>query len=163
MDKNLAHYIVVTVIPVNKEGKFLICKRAEWENAFPGMWTVPGGKMEVLDYALRNKDTAHHWYNVFEEVAKREVEEEVGLKISEIGYVTSMVYVRSDRIPCTIVSLYANVDNEDIRLNSALSEFAWVNLNEAKEYELIDGIYEELKVLDKQLSTGKNVIWSKNL
>ena len=57
----------------------MIAKRSEKEKAFPGKWTVPGGKLEVLDYALRLKDTTHHWYNVLEDLAKREVWEEVGL------------------------------------------------------------------------------------
>jgi 8-oxo-dGTP diphosphatase len=163
MDRNLGHYIVVTVIPINNEGKFLICKRAEWEKAFPGQWTVPGGKMEVLDYALRDRDTKHHWYNVFEEVAKREVKEEVGLNVNELGYITSLVYLRSDKIPCIIVSLYAKCANTEIKLENSLTEYAWVTLEEAKEYDLIDGIYEELKVLAKQLETGKDVYWSKDL
>ena len=47
-DKNKAHYIVVTGILV-KAGKYLIVKRAGWEKAFPEKWTVPGGKLEVLD------------------------------------------------------------------------------------------------------------------
>tara|TARA_Y100000310_G_C20702929_1_gene831730 strand:- start:10029 stop:10202 length:174 start_codon:yes stop_codon:yes gene_type:complete len=53
VDKNLLHYVVVTGILVNSQGKYLITKRAEWEKAFPGKWTVPGGKLEVLDYVLR--------------------------------------------------------------------------------------------------------------
>ena len=69
VDKNLNHYIVVTGIVV-KDGKYLITKRAEWEKAFPGRWTVPGGKLEVLDYVLREKDTPHHWYNVFLKIKK---------------------------------------------------------------------------------------------
>ena len=162
-DKNLAHYVVVTVIPVNKDGKFLICKRAEWEKAFPSMWTVPGGKMEVLDYALRNKDTKHHWYNVFEDVAKREVFEETGLIIDEIGYITSMVYPRSDKVPCIIVSLYAKIKTEEIILGKDLTDFAWVDLDSAKEYDLIEGILEEIKILDKKLSLGQNISWSKDL
>ena len=40
-----------------KDGMYLIAKRAEWEKAFPGKWTVPGGKLEVLDYSLNQKDT----------------------------------------------------------------------------------------------------------
>ena len=163
MDRNLGHYIVITVIPINNEGKFLICKRAEWEKAFPGQWTVPGGKMEVLDYALRERDTKHHWYNVFEEVAKREVKEEVDLEVDELGYVTSLVYLRSDKIPCIVVSLYAKCSNTEIKLENSLTDYAWVTLEEAKKYDLIDGIYEELKVLSKQLETNKNIYWNKNL
>ena len=162
-DKNLVHYVVVTCIPVNKEGKFLIAKRAEWEKAMPGQWTVPGGKLKVLDYALRKKDTAHHWYNVFEEVCKKEMKEEVGLEIRNINYVTSMVYIRSDGIPAVIVSLWAEVvgDSTQVKLGRALTDYKWVSLEEAKNYELIEGIYEELGILDKKLKTGKMDEWKK--
>jgi len=161
-NRNLLHYVVVTGILI-KDGKFLIVKRADWEKAFPGRWTVPGGKLEVLDYVLRKKDTPHHWYNVFEDLLKREIKEEVGLEISNIGYVTSMVYLRDDKIPCVIVSLWAEPVGEEIRLCSALTDFKWVNLEEAKDNDLIEGIYEELEILDRQLRTGKTGEWSRNL
>lgn len=146
-DKNQAHYIVVTGILI-KNGKYLITKRADWEKAFPGRWTVPGGKLEILEYALRDKDTKHHWYNVVEDALKRECREEVNLEIKNIGYVTSMVYIRPDKIPCLIISLFAEAVNEEIKLCNALTEYAWVDIEEAKNYDLIDGIYDELKILD---------------
>lgn len=161
-DQNQAHYVVVTGIIVYK-GKYLITKRADWEKAFPGRWTVPGGKLKVLDYVLRQKDTQHHWYNVFEEVLIREIKEEVGLEIKNIGYVTSMVYIRDDKIPCLIVSLYAEPKDEkfSVRLCDALTEFAWVDLEEAKKYDLIEGIYDELVILDGFLKNGKAIKWEK--
>ncbi len=122
-DKNKLHYVVVTGIIVNKEGKYLITKRADWEKAFPGQWTVPGGKLEVLDYVLREKDTSSHWYNVMEDLLKREIMEEVGLEIENIGYVTSLVYIRPDKIPCLIISLWANPKKEDVQLCNALTEY----------------------------------------
>jgi len=131
----------------------------DWEKAFPGRWTVPGGKLEVLDYVLREKDTPHHWYNVFEDLLKREVMEEVGLEIENIDYVTSMVYIRPDKIPCLIVSLFADAKSEKVNLCNALTEYAWVNLEEAKNYDLIEGIYDELVILDKKLK-GEKKIWS---
>ena len=160
-DKNLLHYVVVTGILVNPEGKFLITKRAEWEKAFPGMWTVPGGKLEVLDYVLREKDTSSHWYNVAEDLLKREIMEEVGLEIKNIGYVTSLVYIRPDKIPCLIISLYAEPKNENVHLCNSLTDYKWVTLEEAKNYSLIEGIYEELEILDKKLKTGNMSEWKK--
>lgn len=157
-DKNKVHYIVVTGILI-KDGKFLITKRADWEKAFPGKWTVPGGKLEVLDYVLRNKDTSEHWYNVFENLLKREVKEEVNLEIENIGYVTSMVYIRPDGVPCIIVSLFAYPGSDEIKLCNALTEYAWVTLDEAKNYDLIDGIYKELEILDSYLRIGKHIVW----
>ena len=160
-DKNQAHYITATVILV-KENKFLITKRADWEKAFPGKWTVPGGKLEVLDYVLKEKDTGSHWYNVLEDLAKKEVFEEVGLEIKNIEYVTSLVYVRSDNIPSLIISLWAEPVGEQINLCKALTEYKWVSLEEARNYELIEGIYEEFEMLDKKLKTGKMDEWNRN-
>ena len=160
-DKNQVHYVTATVILV-KDGKFLIAKRADWEKAFPGKWTVPGGKLEVLDYALREKDTSSHWYNVLENLSKKEVLEEVGLEIKNIEYITSLVYIRSDNIPSLIISLWAESVNENVRLCPALIEYKWVSLEEAKNYDLIEGIYEELEILDKKLKTGKMDEWGTN-
>jgi 8-oxo-dGTP pyrophosphatase MutT (NUDIX family) len=158
-DKNKVHYIVVTGILVNKEGKYLITKRANWEKAFPRRWTVPGGKVEVLDYVLKEKDTSSHWYNVLENSLKREITEEVGLETENFGYVTSLVYIRPDGIPCLIISLWAKPKTEKVKLCDALTEFAWVSLDEAKNYDLIEGIYEELEILDKFLKPGEKKDW----
>ena len=160
-DKNKVHYIVATCILV-KNGKFLIVKRADWEKAFPGKWTVPGGKLEVLDYALREKDTTSHWYNILENLVKREVKEETCLDIDNIGYVTSMIYIREDKIPCLIVSLWTYSFGGEIKLCSALTEYKWVDLEESKNYDLIEGIYEELKMSDEKIKTGNLGKWDKN-
>ena len=161
-DENQVHYVTITGIIV-REGKYLIAKRAGWEKAFPGKWTVPGGKMKVLDYALRQKDVGVYWYNVLEDSLRREVKEEVNLEIKNIGYVTSMVYIRSDNIPCLIISLYAEpIDENPVKLCDALTEFAWVDLEEAKNYDLVEGIYEELVILDNFLKKGNAMKWEKS-
>jgi len=159
-DKSKVHYIVVTGILV-KDGKYLIVRRAGWEKAFPGKWAVPGGKLEVRDYMLRKKDTSEHWYNFLENLLKREVIEEVSLDIENIGYVTSMVYMRPDEIPCLIISLFAYPSKDrEIRLCNALTEYRWVDLKEAKTYDLVEGMYEELEILDRFLKSGKQMKWN---
>lgn len=155
-----AHYIVVTGILI-KDRKYLIAKRASFEKAFPNKWTVPGGKLELTDYTSREKDTSEHWYNVLETVLTREVKEEVNLDVRNIGYVTSMVYIRDDGIPCLIVSLYAEPVGNEIKLCDALTEYKWVDLKELKNYNLIEGIYEEIKILDDFLKTGERKGWKK--
>lgn len=162
IDRNLSHYVTATVVVVRK-GKFLIAKRAGWEKAFPGRWTVPGGKLKVLDYALKEKDSKYQWYNVLENLGKKEVEEETGIKIKNIGYLTSLVFVRPDGIPVLVISLWAETldENSPVVLDKSLTDFAWVDLEEAKNYDLIEGIYEELEMLDKLLKTGKTGEWGK--
>lgn len=148
------HYVVATVIVVRNE-KYLITKRAEWEKAFPGKWTVPGGKLEPKDYVSREKDAGDLWYNVIEDLARREVLEETGLEVGHLNYLTSLSYIRPDQMPCVIISLFADHANGEVKLCNALTEHAWVGISEAKEYELIDGIFDELKMLDSFINTGK--------
>lgn len=155
MDLNKAHYVVATAIII-KNGKFLIAKRSNLEKVNPGLWTVPGGKLEVSDYSKREKDTSMHWYNIFETVVKREVKEEVGLEIKNLKYLTSLSFIRPDGISTIVASFFAYYDKGEVKLSKDLTEFAWVNLEEAKNYELIEGIYEELEMLDLVLK-GKSV------
>ncbi len=160
MDENKAHYVAATGIII-KDGKYLITKRAEWEKAFPGKWTVPGGKLEVSDYVNKKKDTGSHWYNILENLLKREVKEETGLEIKNIGYLTDMTFIRPDNIPVLIISLYAEHDSGNVELSKDMTDFAWVSLEEAKNYELIEGIYEELEMLDKKLKGEEIGEWKK--
>lgn len=153
-DSEKAHYIVVTGIII-KDNKYLITKRSEKEKAFPNQWTVPGGKLEMKDYTKRPKDTSAHWYNIFEDLLKREVKEEVNLNIKNIKYLTSLSYIRDDGIPTIIISLFADYESGEVKLESSLTEYKWVTLQEAKNYDLIEGIYEELEMLDRILNGEK--------
>jgi len=58
--RDKVHYIAVTGIIRNENGKYLICKRSSEEKAFPNKWCVPGGKMEIKDFVNRPKDTSDH-------------------------------------------------------------------------------------------------------
>ncbi len=161
MDENKAHYVVVTGIVV-KDGKFLITKRSPNEKAFPNLWTVPGGKLELKDYKGRPKDTNSQWYNIFEDLLRREVKEETGLDIKEIRYLTSLTFIRPDGIPTVVISLFADHHGGEVKLNEESVDYAWVTLEEAKNYELIEGIYEELEMLDRLLKGRSIGEWNKN-
>lgn len=160
MDPNKGHYVAATAIIV-KGGKYLITRRSEKEKVFPGLWTVPGGKLELDDYAKRPKDTEDCWYNVFEALIKREVMEEVGLKVKNIRYLTSLSFIRPDGVPTVVVSFSAEHDSGDVKLGDELIDHAWVDLKEAKKFELIGGIYEELELLDNYLKNNQLKEWSK--
>ncbi|MFC1721805.1 NUDIX domain-containing protein [Patescibacteria group bacterium] len=160
-DKDKTHYVVVTGIII-KDGKYLITKRSPDEKAFPNQWTVPGGKLEVSDYKDRAKDTDEHWYNVLESLLRREVTEEVCLQVKNINYLTSLTFIRPDGIPTIIISLYADYDSGKVELCDDLTEYAWVTLSEAKDYDLISGIYEELEMLDQKLQGKQIGEWQSN-
>ncbi|MBW2997637.1 NUDIX domain-containing protein [Candidatus Woesearchaeota archaeon] len=159
-DRSKMHYIVVTGIIV-KDNRYLIAKRSSKEKVMPNLWTVPGGRLELKDYIYRHKDTNLHWYNVFEDLLRREVREETGLEIKNIGYVTSMVFFRPDGVPTVVVSLSADHHNGEVLLSDELTDHKWVTLEQAKAYDLIEGIYEELEILDKMLKGGNMESWKK--
>jgi len=248
------HEVAITAIIV-KDDKYLITRRSPRKKRFPGMWTVPGGKMETSDYLKLPKDTEHYWYNVLERTLRREVKEEVGIEIDNIEYVTSLATVHDDLpaprpgayfvyailceddsiyigqtqnlqkrwqkhinssasahtqknkprqlihyeecpsreeaiqrekdlktgfgrkwlkrewsagrtrqaggSPSLVISCMADYISGDIVLQEdELDEFAWVNLEEVKKYNLIDGIYDEL-VMTESKRKGKKTQWQR--
>ena len=125
------------------------------------MWTVPGGKMETSDYLKLPKDTQFYWYNVLERTLKREVKEEVGIEINNIEYVTSLATVHEDGSPSLVISCFADYVSGDVKLNPEESDqFAWVNLEEAKNYQLLDGIYDELVMTERKIN-GEKTEWKR--
>jgi 8-oxo-dGTP pyrophosphatase MutT (NUDIX family) len=135
----------------NGLNKYLICKRSPNEKAFPNKWCVPGGKIEQKDFIASPKDTKDHWLDIFEKTLKKEILEETNLKIKNIGYVSSLVFIRPNGFSTIIVSLYADYDSGIIKLSDEeLSDYAWVTLEEAKNYDLIENIYEQICVVEKK-------------
>lgn len=151
LEKNqYLHEVVITAIIV-RDNRYLITRRSVNKKRFPGIWTVPGGKMEINDYLQLPKDTENYWYNVLERTLRREVKEEVGIDIKNIEYVTSLATVHQDGSPSLVISCMADYDGGDVKLNSEESdEHAWVSLEEAKNYQLIDGIYDEIAMVDNK-------------
>ena len=64
--------------------------------------------------------------------------------------------MREDDIPTIVISLYSQDYRGDIKLNEELVDYKWVSLEEAKNYYLIEGIYEELELVDKKLRGVKD-------
>lgn len=161
MENKYLHEVAITAIIV-KDGKYLITKRSATKKRFPNMWTVPGGKMETDDYVNLPKDTTDYWYNILEKVLRREVKEEVGLDIANITYVTSLATVHEGKDPSLVISCLADYAGGEVTLQvEECDEFAWVDLEEAKNYQLIDGIYDELEMAENQRK-GIKTEWSRH-
>ena len=82
---------------------------------------------------------------------RREVREEAGIEIKNIEYVTSLATVHQDGAPSLVISCMADYDSGEVVLQKGETDaFAWVTLAEAKGYDLIGGIYEELAAADNK-------------
>ena len=161
IENQYLHEVAITAIIV-RDGKYLIVRRSENKKRFPGMWTVPGGKMETGDYLKLPKDTQYYWYNVLERTLRREVGEEVGLEVENIEYITSLATVHDDGSPSLVISCIADYVSGEVKLQeNETDDFAWVDLKEAKGYKLIDGIYDEL-IMAEDHRKGIVAEWKRN-
>ncbi len=161
MENQYLHEVAITAIVV-KDGKFLITRRSMLKKRFPGKWTVPGGRIEAKDYLQLPKDTEFYWYNVLERTLRREAKEEVGIDIDNIEYVTSLATLHDDGSPSLVISCAADWTGGEVRLQEEeTDQYAWVTLEEAKQYDLLDGIYDELVMVDKK-AKGKREEWKRN-
>jgi len=163
VDKNqYLHEVAITAI-IQKGNKYLIIRRSLSKKRFPGMWTVPGGKLETKDYLKLKKDTKFYWYNVLEKALTREIKEEVGLEINNVRYVTSLATEHKDGASSIVISCLADYKAGEVILEEGETDKAeWVSLKEAKDYDLVDGIYDELVMSENLLKTGKIGDWKRH-
>lgn len=150
------HRITITAIVYNSDHKYLIIKRPDGIKVYPSKWCVPGGGLEVNDYINKQKTPGGQWQNVLEDTLRREIEEEVGLKIGLIKYLRDVIFIRPDNIPVLVLSFYAPLVSGDVVLApSEASDYAWVTAAETSNYDLIDGISDQIKQADEEIKSQK--------
>jgi len=152
--KNKELHRVVSTAIIHKDGKYLILQRSPNKKVFPGRWTVPGGGLTVDDYINIPKTTVDAWYFTLANSLKREIKEETGLEVAKLNYLLDLTFVRPDGIPVITFSHYGDWQSGDVQLNEESVDYKWVTYEEAKNYDLIEGILEEIEMVDKILKGG---------
>ncbi|KPJ55642.1 hypothetical protein AMJ49_06695 [Parcubacteria bacterium DG_74_2] len=157
------HRITSTAI-IYKDGKYLITRRALDKKAFPGKWAVPGGGLEVDDYINLPKTTSDIWYFAIEKSLRREIKEEVNLEVGKLKYLVDMAFILPSGIPVIILSFYCDYKSGEVKLNEENIDYKWVSYEEAKNYDLVEGLLEEIEMVDKILkgANSDQVEYSKN-
>ncbi len=150
-----SHRIALTAI-IHRKGKYLITRRSLDKNAFPGQWVVPGGGLETDDYINSPKTTKDHWYFAAERSLRREIKEEVGLEVGKIKYLLDITFIRPDGIPVIILSFYCPYKSGRVKLDKDSIDSAWVTCQQAKKYDLIEGMLGEIEMVDKILKGKKH-------
>jgi len=151
MQKNL-HLITATAI-IAKDGKYLVLKRAPHEKVFPNKWTVPGGKLKPEDYIYSPRTTKEAWYFVVDKILRREIKEECNLEVGKLKYLLDLIFIRPDDVPVITLSYYADYKSGEVELEADFTEYFWGTVEELKDYDLISGIYDEIKMVDEKLRT----------
>jgi len=152
-NKELHRITSTAIIYKEKDGvfKYLITQRSLEKKAFPGKWTVPGGGLETDDYTNTPADVNGQWYNAIESSLRREVKEEVNLVVGKMKFLLDITFIIPDGTPAIILSYYGPYESGEVKLDDDADKFAWVTAEEAKDYDLIDGILGEIEEVDKIL------------
>ncbi|MFC1732701.1 NUDIX domain-containing protein [candidate division KSB1 bacterium] len=147
----LFYFVANVVIYRAEDARCLILKRDEREIAHPGRWAVPGGKYEwkdmPVDKPTRINGDVLDFEDAVEDLLVRESKEEANVDVdTKLHYINSVAFIRPDNVPVMLVKFAARYLGGDVvPEKGGFTDFAWVNAEEIKKYECIDGIPEEVE------------------
>lgn len=158
--EKLFYFVANAVVFRPSDKRCLILKRGNQEKVFPGKWAIPGGKLEWADFDMNKpdrtlSDEVVNFVNPIEKLLIREIKEEAGIEVEErLDYLgKSVLIVRPDEIPVVFVVFVATYKSGDVVHEAgAFTDSAWVNAAEAKKYDCIEGIDQEIAETIKRFS-----------
>lgn len=126
--------VVVSCVILNERNEVLLGKRSEEEDVFPGLWGIPGGKVEVTETGQ----------NTVEDALRREAEEEMGVKIEPLDYLESSVRVTADGAKLYLIFSAALVGGEPQALEDTV-EVGWFKIKDLTPADLTPHTYENIQ------------------
>ncbi|HRO65807.1 MAG TPA: NUDIX domain-containing protein [Candidatus Dojkabacteria bacterium] len=138
--KDNAHFHIVTVKAWVKKGdKYLLARRGMSEVHMPGVWSIPGGKV----------DDDGETVNILQETLKREVLEEVGVEITdEIDLVYNNSFKRSDGASVVGLTFLCHWKTGEAQPLEEILEVGWFTLDELIDKEdVADFLKREIRAL----------------
>jgi len=145
-------YVVANFVVVNPEDKtVLLLQRSKEEKVHPGKWAFPGGKLEHGNIAdmieEEGVDPIDGVENVLEKLAMKETLEESGLSVvaREGVILRDKVFIRPDGVPVFMVTLMANYQGGEIKLEKGIIASAWPTDEQLDDYDCIPGVPEEAR------------------
>ena len=154
----LFYFVVTGTIYHPKLKKCLILQRSKKEIAHPGLWGVVGGKLEWAD--LKNNPITRKnfdildWEGLVEKLLTREAKEESGVDVYDPCYLDSVVYLRTDNVPVVCFKFAVKWKKGKVKIALEFEDFAWVDEDEVKKFQCIQGIPEEVKKTIEIYSDG---------
>ena len=76
-------------------------------------------------------------------------------KVDKPELLIDLTFIRPDGIPVIVFSYFAKYISGKIQLDEDAVDFRWVTVKEAKKYDLIEGIWGEIRDVEKILLKRK--------
>ncbi len=125
---NRNYSILVNGVIYNDDGKILISQRAFSEKHAAGKWTIPGGKVEN---DTRNTEI----FNILEKTLKREIFEEVGIKIKDyMRMITNNTFQRTGGQSVLAITFLVKYKSGTPRALEDTINVAWISADDIDLY-----------------------------
>ena len=111
------------------DGRLLLIRRPRDAEREPGLWDLPGGKMDPGE-TLR-------------ETLVREGREETGLKLT-VGQPIHICHFERNAVWVTCVTFACRSTDGEVRLSAEHDEFAWIDASEIPDRDYAIAIREQL-------------------
>lgn len=123
---------------VNEKRELLLIKREDNDPHKPGIWEIPGGRLELGEDPFKG--------------LKRETKEETGLEIDMLNPLRVHHFTRDDGQKITMITFLCKPLSKSVVLSKEHTEYLWINLDEAssklhpafhKDVEIFKEIFED--------------------
>lgn len=141
--------IVVTCVVIRKKSdgplETLILKRSEKEEIGPGLWTIPGEKVEACDWTpLKQKGSSHAlWVHALQNACTRELKEETALNARRFNFLagSEVIFLLQDSTPAMVFLFWIRKSRWGVvRLGKDNVAYRWVRPRELKHYRFIGNV-----------------------
>ena len=122
---------------VNEKGELLLIKRDSNDVHKPGIWEIPGGRLELEEDPF--------------EGLKRETKEETDLDIEILNPLKVHHFTRDDGQKITMVTFLCKPITNYVILSKEHTEHLWIGLNKANS-KLHSDFHEEIKIFNSYFS-----------
>jgi ADP-ribose pyrophosphatase YjhB (NUDIX family) len=127
--------IITSLVILDEQKRFLLGKRSMKEDVFPGLWSIPGGKVE----------SPLPIHDVLEKNVKKEVLEEFGVEVEVTGYVQS----HSNGENKVYVIFLGKIVKGKPRPLEDTDEVRWFRFEELEKNKLCPEVYDILKKVSR--------------
>jgi len=117
-----------------EDGKLLVLKRRPNDIQKPGIWEIPGGRLNLGE-------------NPFEGV-KRETKEETGIDIDVLHPLNVKHFKRDDGQTITLLIFLCKALTDNVKISEEHSDFKWMHLKNY-EKELSEFFHKEVEIFNK--------------
>ena len=107
---------------IKKDDDFLLIKRADDEDVYPGYWGIPGGTVESTDRTL-------------EDALMREIMEEVGVEVASIEPISNDINDKGD-IAALYIVYKADHKLGELRALDGAAEAKWLGIDAIRSLNL---------------------------